>query len=103
MAHRVLDLKETQEVLADARLRGEYLIELAKFVDSDDLAWDFSDVFPGKEPEAIRNSLNQNIEKHGIKLDWPMFRVVIDKDTKHCIVINMRKLEEAQNGATPAE
>jgi len=103
MPARVLSLEEAQQVLAEARLRGEYLAALTRFVDSGDLAWDFSDEFPGKEPEAIRNSVNQNAEKHSRANNWPAFKIVIDKDTKHCVVINMKVLAEMQNGATPAE
>lgn len=94
MANRVLTMDEVKEELAHARSRGDYLVQLQKFVESGELGWDFSDIFEGKEPTAIRSSVNNNIEKHGRELEWPQMKVMVTKDEK-VIVVNLAAYEAA--------
>jgi hypothetical protein len=89
-------MDEVKEELAHARSRGDYLVQLQKFVESGDLGWDFSDIFEGKEATAIRTSVNNNIEKHGTKLEWPPLKVMVGKD-EHCIVVNLDAYESANS------
>lgn len=97
MAHRVLTLEECKDELAHARSRGDYLVQLQKFVESGELGWDFSAIFEGKEATAIRTSVNNNIDKHSRTLEWPQLKVMVGKD-EHCIVVNMAAYEAAENG-----
>jgi hypothetical protein len=106
---RILSLEEIEELEATTRTKGEYAIKLDEFVKSGDVAWDFSEIFRSKEAEAIRNSVNQNAQKHSHDKGWPLFKVMIDKkfDPAHCVVVNMVKLVEMQtapseNGTDPA-
>ena len=103
MANRVLTMEEAKAELALARSRGDYLVQLQKFVESGELGWDFSEIFEAKEPEAIRSSLNNNIDKNGKKLDWPMLKVIVNAD-KHVMVINMAAYEAvASNNGNSSE
>ena len=100
MAHRNLSKEEAAQVLAEARSRGDYLVQLQKFVESGELGWDFAEIFTGKDPKTIRTSVNNNIEKHSTQLNWPKFRVMVDET--QCIVVNMDEFDKAvaSNGTT---
>lgn len=95
---RVLTAEEIMQVQAESRTRGDYLVQLQKLVESGDLGWDFTDLFPGKTPEAIRSSVNNNIDKHGHELNWPKLKAMITKDEK-CVVFNMDAYEAAVHAA----
>lgn len=98
MANRVLTMDEVKSELAHSKSRGDYLVQLQKFAESGELGWDFSDIFEGKEATAIRTSVNNNIEKHSAKLEWPPMKVIVNKDDR-CIVINMAAYESNTNGS----
>lgn len=86
------------ELMGSSRNRGGYRVAIQRFVDSGELALDFSTLpeFKGKEAQAVRNSVTLNITKWGRECDWPSFKVLVtrlpdaDEDSdKVCVLINL--------------
>lgn len=88
MANRALTLEEIEQARADTRTRGEYLSEVRNFFKSGELAWDFSEKFPGKEAATLRNSLDQNAKKIENRPQYQIL-MVPNGDKKRVVLLNM--------------
>lgn len=88
MANRVLTLDEIEQAKAETRTRGEYLTEVRNFFESGELAWDFSEKFPGKESATLRNSVNQNAKKIENRPQYQIL-MVQNGDKKRVVLLNM--------------
>ncbi len=79
-----LTLENIAELLATSKSRGTYVVDIQNFVDSGELACEFSALpnYKGKDAQATRNSITGNIEKHGKENEWPTMQVLFDKVDK---------------------
>jgi hypothetical protein len=50
---------------------------VTNFADSGEIAMDLTARFPGKTAASLKQSVNVNIEKHGVKENWPAFKLLI--------------------------
>ena len=100
-----LSLDRIAELLATSKSRGTYVVDIQNFVDSGEVAIEFSALpnYKGKDAQATRNSITGNIEKHGSDNDWPTMQVLFDKvdkkdkSTWQVILLNMDAFAVAQS------
>jgi hypothetical protein len=95
-----LSLEAINDLLASTRKRGIYEPRLSEFVESGELAIDFTALpeFSKMDVMSVRNSVKQNIDKHTKENEWPKLQVVVDrkdKDNPRVVVINLDGLAEA--------
>ena len=98
-----LTLDAISKLLADTRKRGVYEPRIQGFVDSGELAINFSELpeFKGMDAQSIRNSVRLNLDKKSKDNDWPTLQVVVDRTDKNnhqVILINMDVLAASQAG-----
>jgi hypothetical protein len=99
-----LTLTQIEELLATSKQRGTYKPDIQNFVDSGDLTIEFSALpnYKGKDAQATRNSINNNIEAHAKEADWPALTVLFDrvdpkdKSSWKVILLNMDVFSAAQ-------
>jgi hypothetical protein len=96
-----LTLEYIDKLLNEAPKRGKYEPRIDECANNGEFATNFSAFpeFQGMDAQSVRNSVNQNIEKHSKENDWPNFQVVIDKsdkDNHQVVLINLDLLAEAR-------
>jgi len=93
MATRTLTLEEIQQALSDSRTRGGYLADVKEFFSSGELVFDFTEKYPGKDSNSLRNSVKQNCDKIASEPNGnaPKHQIVMvpNGDKKHVVLINM--------------
>lgn len=100
-----LSLDTINSLLADTRKRGVYEPRIQEFVDSGELACNFTAFpeFSKMDSASVRNSVKQNVDKKSKENDWPKMQVVLDRSDKEniqVVLINLELLAEAQADAT---
>lgn len=101
-----LTLDDIQKLLSTNKQRGIYESDIQNAVDSGELATNFSELpyYKDKDVQAVRNSINLNIEKKSKEKEWPALTVVYDKvdpkdkSTWQVILVNMDVLAKVQAG-----
>lgn len=96
-----LTLDRIADLLADTRKRGVYEPIIQDFVDSNELAYDFTanPTFAKMDAASVRNSVKQNVDKRTKDNGWPKMQVILDRTDKenvHVILVNLEKLAEMQ-------
>lgn len=84
------------ELMGKTRNRGMYLPVLSDFFGSNAVAVDFTEKFPGKDAQALRNSVQNNLDKYTADKGWTRnVKILVGPLTdeedapKHCILVNL--------------